>query len=65
MEEKEPEKFGPNGKISASIFSDVISILNHMKKMPDELEKIEQIVENYENIFDEIASSIKKNNSEN
>lgn len=60
MREKEPEKFGPNAKISSAIFSDVINVLRHVKTLGGELEKVEQNAENYESVFEEIANSLKK-----
>lgn len=59
LKDKEPEKFEKNGKIASAMFTDTLNILNHLKSLPDEVSKIEQNSEDYDTIFDEIASSMK------
>lgn len=60
LTEKNPDLDNANSKIASSIFTDTLNILNHIKNMPEELEKINQSIENFDTIFDEISSFVGK-----
>lgn len=59
VNEKEPGSFGKNSEIASNIFKDILSILNYVKTLKDELPKIEQTAEGFDGVLDELKKSVK------